>query len=599
MQASFSGGSVIIPLNSARQTSHAWTAPILVGLLLFACSGKKFHVGSSAPDRPSPIKPASDTDASGHAEEAGVGGGNGAATHEPSLVPADAGLEAGLSPTFALEPPLAFDGQPIFSEYVRLTHVQWENSVVDNLRLDTATGYLSSLPPDPWARYSNNELALTVGTALALNYQAAAADIAQRVALDATALDRVSSSRDPEEFVAEVGRRFFRRPLTSEEQATYLDLFETGMGLADSEANAFAEGARLAIEGWMQSPNFLYRVEQSEGTLNGFEVATRLAYLLTDSTPSDSLLDAAEGGALDASSGVEAAARELMNDARATLVFRRFHDETFVLRRLMDVSFADQLGLPSTLGADLGEAANLFFDHLFLEGFGLRELLLSRVAFANPTLAAFYGTPAPASSDFQRFDAGPMRRGFFAQLPILMLDSVGETPNPFRRGARFVRYVLCQNPVPPADIVPVLPQAIEGGTNRQRASAVVSPPQCFDCHQLTDPFGFAFENFDGLGRLRTEDNGLPVDSTGVYPYSEGIAFADSAELMAILAESPLAHGCYAKNLTEFTMARSLTKDDAPLVTELQQRSSAKDASLVELITALVSSEGYRTRKASP
>lgn len=590
---------MVIPLNIARQTSHAWTAPILGGLLVFACSGDKFHVGSSAPDQPSPTKPTGDENDAGGAEESSFAGATDSSTQDPSFIEPDAGLEPVPSSVFALEPPLVFDGQPIFSAYVRLTHVQWENSVVDNLRLDTATGYLSSLPLDPSTRYTNNELALSVGTALALNYQAAADDVAQRVTRDSTALDRVSSSRDPEEFVAEVGRRFFRRPLTSAEQTTYLDLFEIGMGLADSEANAFAEGARLAIEAWMQSPHFLYRVEQSEGALNGFELATRLAYLLTDSTPSDSLLDAAEGGALDGSSGVETAARELLNDPRATLVFRRFHDETFLLRRLIDVSFAEQLGLPSTLGADLGEAANLFFDRLFIEGFGLRELLLSRVAFANPTLAAFYGTPAPASSDFQRFDAGPMRRGFFAQLPILTMDSFGETPNSFRRGARFVRYVLCQNQVPPAVVAPVLPQAVDEGTNRQRASGLVSAPQCFDCHQLTDPFGFAFENFDGLGRLRTEDNGLPVDSTGFYPYSEGTPFADSTELMAILAESPLAHGCYAKNLTEFAMARFLTKNDAELVTELQQRSSAQDKSLVELITALVSSEGYRTRKASP
>src|SRR5690606_5609345 len=143
------------------------------------------------------------------------------------------------------EPPLSWDGTPDYSNYVRLTHQQWENSVVANLRLDAPTGFLTKLSPDPYLRYSNNEETLRVGDTLLAEYQVAAANIAARVTADANALRKVSAASEPEAFIAEVGRRFYRRPLTSAEQATYLALYETGAGLASVGQDEFAAGVQL------------------------------------------------------------------------------------------------------------------------------------------------------------------------------------------------------------------------------------------------------------------------------------------------------------------------------------------------------------------
>lgn len=498
------------------------------------------------------------------------------------------------------EPPLSWSGAPLYSDYVRLTHQQWENSVVANLRLAAPTGFLASALSDIPLRYSNNESMLIVSGDLASDYQAAAANVAERVTADAEALGKVSATRDPATFVAEVGRRFYRRPLTAAEHATYLALYETGASLSSGARDEFAAGAQLLLEVWMQAPSFLYRVEHSEGLLNGYEMATRLALLLTDSTPSEALLAAAEAGELDTAAGVTRAAAELISSDEAALVFGRFHVETYGLRSLTSVQFDDSLGLPADVGRRALEATHASFERQWREQLGLRELFLSQTAFTDAPLAGLYDVPPPSEDGSQMFTFDDSRRGVFVQLPFLMLGSVNETPNAFRRGATFAKYVLCLPLVQSPEVSPPPPPSPELGlTNRERSSQIVASPACTACHRYIDPFGFAFENFDGLGRQRTQDNGKPVDTTGAYPFAPSRPFADSTQLMAILAESPLAHDCYAKNLTEFALARSLTETDAALVEQLGALSFEQDAPLTRLVEALVSSETFRSSGGTP
>src|SRR5690606_30611427 len=196
----------------------------------------------------------------------------------------------------------------------------------------------------------------------------------------------------------------------------------------------FAAGVQLLLEVWMQAPSSLYRVAHSEGLLNGYELATRLSYLLTDNTPSDALLAAAEAGELDTAAGVQRAAAELVASAAATPVFRRFHDETFVPRGLTSVQFDDSLGLTADLKSRLQQAAHAFFDRQFREQLGLRELLLSQTAFADSELAKLYEVPAPSGSAVAPVTLTDARRGVFAQLLFLMRYSSNETPNAFMRG---------------------------------------------------------------------------------------------------------------------------------------------------------------------
>src|SRR4051812_16090063 len=147
---------------------------------------------------------------------------------------------------------LPLDGHPIFSQFVRLTHQQWENSVQDLLRLDAAPGLSESFTGDPpEGIFSNNERSLLVTPNLSLDYQRAAEQLAESVARDARALTRLDGFGDPASFIARLGWRSYRRPLSADEQQRYLALFAQGPMVFGS-GDDFADGAQLVIEAMLQ-----------------------------------------------------------------------------------------------------------------------------------------------------------------------------------------------------------------------------------------------------------------------------------------------------------------------------------------------------------
>src|SRR5262245_32997282 len=212
-------------------------------------------------------------------------------------------------------PGVALDGTPVRSRLVRLTHPQWEHSVRDVLQLDRDPALSASFTGDPPnGSFSNNERALTITPNLRLDYQRAAEELGRRVAQDPAALARIFPGSDGNEFISSFGRRVYRRELTAEEQARHRALFDQGASVLES-GDARADGAQLVIEAMLQSPHFLYRTELgADGApLSGFEIATKLSFLLRNTTPDDALLDAAASGELDTAAGVLARARQLLD----------------------------------------------------------------------------------------------------------------------------------------------------------------------------------------------------------------------------------------------------------------------------------------------
>ena len=133
-----------------------------------------------------------------------------------------------------------------------------------------------------------------------------------------------------------------------------------------------------------------------------------------------------------------------------------------------------------------------------------------------------------------------------------------------------------------------------GHTNRERVEALTA--SCGSCHsKYLDPLGFAFEGFDGMGRARDVDNGVPVDAPGSYPFEDGTRqFADARELMRIMADGTQAHTCYAKMLTGYALQRDIVTGDRPLLDELAGVS--RERSLKEMVISLVRNPAFRLRQ---
>ncbi|XXY50759.1 DUF1592 domain-containing protein [Sorangium sp. So ce269] len=517
----------------------------------------------------------------GDPEESGgpVPGGNG---------PATGGVARGID----------MPGAPKYHRFVRLTNSQWARSVqvVLNLAAPPSLSDAFEKPVAGTTDFTNNEHLLSVNQRSWSDYQSAAEALAEEATASDEALADVYPGTDADGFIETVGRRAYRRPLTDDEIARYTALFETGAAMSGAKSS-FAKGAQLVIRTLLQSPHFLYRTELGEDRkpLDGYEIAAKLSLWLRDAAPSDELLDKAP--TLTTPEAIAAVAAPMLEEPTAVKGMRYFHGELLHFDRYATIS---KLGVPKyneSLNAEYEESAYLFFEKIFTEGLGVKDILTSTRGFVGPGMASLYGL-APSGGGVVERDLGPDRVGFFSQLPYLTLNALNEESDSIHRGVSINLDVLCTPLGAPAPDIPPVPPLEPGQTNRERITRLTSA--CGGtCHnQLINPVGFAFEHFDGMGQYRDEENGgLPIDSSGVYAFSEGPrSFADAGELMRHMAEGEQAHLCYAKKLASFALQRDVVPSDLPLVEKLAEVSRGASGSVKEMMLELVKNEAFRTRK---
>jgi len=526
-------------------------------------------------------------DTSGGVTSSGSGGGNSAT----STTVGDVVNDGKFPPA-----PMELDGHPLYTRFMRLTNQQWERAVQDILALDA--------PPDK-ARFFqtpvvgatdfiNNESVLSVTNDLWSQYHLAAKEVVQAFTLDDSQLQRIYAGADAREFIERFGRRAYRRPLTTAEVDRLEEVFEVGATLTGT-ASSFTVGAGLVIEAMLQSPHFIYRTELgSDGApLSGYEMASKLSFLFRGTTPSDELLDAAEQGELDTADGAISLASQMLDEPAAASVLREFHAELFEFKRFGDV-VKDVAEYNPGINAELEQASVMFFDRIFQEGLGLRDVLTSTEGYVGPLLAEMYQVTAPSTMTLM--DLGPERAGYFSQVPFLMLYGNNEHSDAIHRGVHLNFDVLCAEIPPPPDAVS-LPAQESAQTDRDRVTVGTRP--CGNgCHDAyINPLGFAFENFDGLGRLRTTDKGVQVDTTASYPFADGTRdFAGAPDLMEIMASTQMAHACYAKHVAGYALQRDIAATDAELVSGLMTASMSEGLSVKQLLLELIAHPAFSTRQ---
>jgi hypothetical protein len=496
----------------------------------------------------------------------------------------------------------------------RLTHQQYDATIRDLLGLDLGASAEFLRDPD-FAGFDNDAEALKVTDRLARDYRRAAEALAAIAADSPVVLARIVPCDrvvDPDgcarAFVEHFVGHAYRRPATEEEVLRYVALFERGALVGDGP-DPFAEGVQLVVEAALQSPSFLYRVERSEavaadGTiaLDGWEVATRLSYMLWGTMPDDALFAAAAAGELGAPAAIREQALRMLEDPRAEDVVADFHAQWLQLDGVQDLS-RDPALLPGfgrdTVAAMLLET-DLFVRHVVfdLDG-GLRELLTLSVGFPNDQLAPIYGLvgtgaaiPAPTPLDPAE------RAGLLTQPSFLATHAGWSETSPIQRGVFVHRQILCTDlPDPPPNLNrdPSTYQG-EARTTRERIAGFTSPPQCAVCHEVINPPGFAFEGFDAIGRRRLEDSGVPVDTTGELDLEAGVLpFDDAVDLVHILAEADEVRRCYARNWFRYARARSPGRGDSCDMERLAETLEADGSSVKDLLVEITQTRGFLSR----
>jgi hypothetical protein len=494
------------------------------------------------------------------------------------------------------------------TRFARLSHRQWENTARDLLKLPAASNLSAKFSPDAIGAFSNSSEALVVSESLRGDYQTAAEALALQVTRDPAALARLVPPGAPADakgrgaaFIREVGRRAHRRPLENQEVAEYTALFDQGPALV-SGVDAFTAGAQVVLEAMLQSPHFLYRTELVTGAgrmrLADYEIAAKLSYALAGTMPDDALFTAAGGGSLGTVAQITAQAERLL--AKSAEPAFSFHQELFQLNGLATDIEKDPKKFPDFKPAWIDSFAKesaLYLGEIFSAGRGLADLLTAPFTFADPTLASIYGVKT-TGTDFARVELDPQQRsGILTQTAFLARYGDSES-DPILRGAFVNRKFLCLELQPPPGAtanVPAPPPTAK--TNRERVTAITSPAACAACHHtVINPAGFAFENYDPLGRYRTTESGQPVNAADTYVFaSGGKSFKNAIEFSRLLAESPEVHECYSRGWLSYLEGRSLLPQDEPFVKWLASRSLGERASLRSLALTVVTDDSFLTR----
>lgn len=497
------------------------------------------------------------------------------------------------------------------SRIPRLTHPQWSNTVRDLFRLDSPSDASRDFDLDIASNgdFTTSHRRLVVTEPLWRDYRLAAEEVAEDMTQDeviATWFDAGVPTDDGarDAFITSFGLRAYRRPLTSEQVTRLTELYNEGATHFPS-LDAHVAGVRLVVTAMLQSPYFLYRVELSERPaaeddaliqLDGYELASRLSYLVWGSMPDDALFAAAADGLDDET--LVAQATRMFDDPRAVDMFQSFHDEHFNMTSWSDI-VKEEVVFPNWrpgLGEDmLRETRALLADVVENNG-NFRDFLMSKKAWVNEDLARIYGIDGITGDAFQEVELGESRVGLLTRLGFLTYQSSQRDPDPIHRGLFVNINVLCRN-VPPAPDIDLDELMLEGDTNRERVESVTHVGVCQNCHlQMINPPGFALEGFDAIGEERELDNGIPVNSTTTFTFADGSAatVSDGVELSQAVADNIDSHACYATHFLEFVFGRSTFGGDSPLLYRMTQ-GSMEDMSIRDMMLQLVTSRTFRLR----
>ncbi len=497
----------------------------------------------------------------------------------------------------------------------RLTTGQYERSIRDVLGEHVTV--TSRIDPD-----DRREGLLAVGSSFASvtpsgfeKYEASAAAIAEQ-ALDEPhreALVRCSpgGTRDDgcaRSFIERVGRLLLRRSLAAEE----IDARAAIANAAAEELGDFYEGLELALISLLVSPEFLFRVEVAEPVpddpsrmrLTSVSMASRLSYLLWDTTPDDELPTAGENGELVEQAGLVAQLDRLLESPKLETGIRALFSDLYDFKQFDDGLVRKDGALFPVYTQPLIEEAKeqtlrTIVAHLNAD-LDYRDLFTTSESFMTRRLGVLYQVPVPTPNGWEpyRFSDDTMRAGLLTHASLNALHSHPGRSSATLRG-NFVREVLlCQDvPAPPANIDFSIVENTEGElrTARERLEAHVSNEACAGCHSLMDPVGLALESFDAIGMFRTEENGVLIDPSGEL---DGIPYEDAAGMGRALRDHPNLGPCLVRTAFRYAVGRQAEAGEEPLIDYLSGRFAASGHRVTELLREIALSEGFRATSGS-
>ncbi len=346
----------------------------------------------------------------------------------------------------------------------------------------------------------------------------------------------------------------------------------------------------------------------SRSKLTPREVAVRLSYFLWSAPPDEELLALARSGNLQKPEVLAAEVDRLLSHDKSREFVQGFVPQWLSMERLDFFQFNTQLYRDFDESMRSAARREVYETIAFLlrENGSVRDLLKSDYVIVNGLLANFYGLEGVSGDEYRKVSlpADSPRGGLLGMSAIMAMGSNGEVSSPVERGAWVLRKLLHDPPPPAPPNVPQLTR-LEGKllTTRERILAHQEQPQCASCHRKIDPIGFGLENFDAVGKWRTEDRyekkgvgkkGWPIDPAGAL--HKGPSFKTYFELRDIIASRPeqFSRGL-AEALIEYSLGRPYGFNDDALAASIVSRAKEKNFAIRELLLGVIVSEAFQQK----
>ena len=485
----------------------------------------------------------------------------------------------------------------------RLTVPEYIETVRSLTGVDIAREARETLPPDIRADgFSNTAYNLTVDLKHIEAYSRLAGIIVGKMNVRQFA-KRFSRKRGftddvMRDLVAKMGKWLLRAPLEEHEVAAFRGISTT----VAAAGGTFEEALSLLVEAMLQSPRFLYRVENERGDgtawpVSEYELASRMSYIIWGAPPDTQLLEAAENGQLFEDDSLEAQLKRMLDDPRAAKRSAEFVHEWLNLGRLANMK-PNPEKFPqwnADLANDMRAETIAFFDDVvWKQNRPLADLLNAKLTYATPRLARHYGLPVQRGG-LARYDlkSVPERGGLLTQGSVLTIG--GDEASMVTRGLFVLRDLLrsgVKDPPPSVNTEPVPSKA--GLTQRNIARKRIADKTCGGCHIKFEPLAFGLEKFDGIGAFHEKDehgNTLRDDGEILFPgTAKTVPYDSSAELMNLLAGSDRVQQCLTWKVAQFALGRPLGPADSRTLDKVHQAAQKGGGTYASLMRAIIKSD---------
>jgi len=400
----------------------------------------------------------------------------------------------------------------------------------------------------------------------------------------------------------------YRRPATAADVSSLMEFYQQGR----ADGGSFDDGIEAVVQRVLADPEFVYRLEQEPANvaagkayrIGDLALASRLSFFLWSSVPDDELIDLASQGKLKDPAVLEKQVVRMLADPKSDALVSNFTGQWLNVRSLANSDPAVNLfpDFDDNLRAAMQKEIELFFSSIVHEDRSILDMLTANYTFVNERLAKHYGIPNIYGPQFRRVTLTPdldMRRGLLGKGALMTETSVAVRTSPVARGKWFLQTFLGVSPPDPPPDVPQIkdkPPDVTGNakapTMRETMEMHHTNPVCSSCHAIFEPIGLAMENFDAVGAWRTQEDGSPIDASGILVDGTKITGIDGLRDM-LARYSDQFERVVAEKLMIYGLGRGVEYQDMPMVRSIVREAAPSNFKFSSLVLGIVKSPAFQ------